>query len=682
MTDWSKKFDDNFWQQDGGGGGEEAVAAVGAGKTPEDERDAATTTTAITTAAASSEGAASDAETEVVGTLSVADDGKKSPSDAASVGTTTFRCPNCNSAAIESLGPSGSSVCTDCGIIVEENTIVSTVEFVEGAGGSSAMVGQFVGANATRSFGVLGGRRGGQYGFSRQSRENTLASGRRRIQEVAALMRLGPHYVDSAHRLFTVAVERNFVQGRRRAHVIAACLYTACRQEKSQHMLIDFSDALQINVYTLGTCFLKFRRLLGLKLEIIDPALYIYRFAAHLNLDEKANQVAMTALRLVSRMKRDWIVAGRRPAGICAAALLIASRAHGFERQHHDVTKVLKVCGLTVMSRVKEFEATPSANMTLDEFHKKEIEGEVDPPIFTKNRIREARAKAVVEGNVELLSSGALDNPTYKGKWASKWRQPKSKTERDEQYAEMYSELETEMTEDALESSQLKSETGDDGGPIEAGLKGEPAVSFTRAEQIAEHHRPVGISTLHGEFEYPLGKNNRPVVLPNQATAEELAASTQKPEDVLNFQEWKAAVPADAADEVDFLFRSDDEVREREAVFNAQNKDYLETQQQKENERLLAEAATKAKQEDELAQEEGRRRYLKTSRSRKKKDGWDPNELTTEEALLEVVRTRKISRKINYDAMSALFDDTGNFSTDLLDDRARTKAEEGATEEV
>jgi len=27
-------------------------------------------------------------------------------------------------------------------------------------------------------------------------------------------------------------------------------------------------------------------------------------------------------------MKRDWIVSGRRPAGICAAALLIAAQAH------------------------------------------------------------------------------------------------------------------------------------------------------------------------------------------------------------------------------------------------------------------------------------------------------------------------------------------------------------------
>jgi transcription factor IIIB subunit 2 len=201
-----------------------------------------------------------------------------------------------------------------------------------------------VSATSSKAYTGSGGAgRGGRYGFSRASRETTLANGRRRIQDVASRLRLGSHYVDAAHRLFTIAVEKNFVQGRRTTHVVAACLYIACRQEKSQHMLIDFSDALQVNVYVLGTCFLKFRRLLGLKLEIIDPALFVYRFAAHLDLDEKANAVALTALRLVGRMKRDWIVAGRRPAGICAAALLIAARAHGFSRHHQDVTKILRV---------------------------------------------------------------------------------------------------------------------------------------------------------------------------------------------------------------------------------------------------------------------------------------------------------------------------------------------------
>ena len=387
----------------------------------------------------------------------------------------------------------------------------------------------------------------------------------------------------------------------------------------------------------------------------------ISRFAAHLSLDDKANQVAMTALRLVARMKRDWIVAGRRPAGICAAALLIASRAHGFERQHHDVTKVLKVCGLTVMNRVKEFESTPSAGLTLDEFHKKDIEGEVDPPRFTQNRIREARAKAIADNNIELLTSGALDNPHLKGKNASRWRRPKTNTELKKQYTEMYQEVETEL-KDTLESDMAEGEGAEP--------KNSSAISFTRAEQARESYH--GISTLHAEILYPRGPNNRPLILPNQATAEELAAPTQKAEDKLNFEEWKSGVPDEAADELALLFRTDDEVCEREAVFNAQNKEYIETQQQKENDRLLAEAASKAKLEDEAAQEEKRGQYLKKSRSRKRKDGGDPNELTTEEALLEVVRTRKISRKINYDALSDLFDDTGNFS--LLDDQG-TKEE-------
>ncbi len=317
------------------------------------------------------------------------------PPPSRSHSSSALLCPNCGSREIEQHDASGASVCTECGVVVEENAIVSSVEFVEGAGGASSMVGQFVSATSSKAYtggpGGPGGARGGRYGFSRDSRETTLANGRRRIQEVASRLRLGSHYVDAAHRLFTIAVEKNFVQGRRTTHVVAACLYIACRQEKSQHMLIDFSDALQVNVYTLGTCFLKFRRLLGLKLEIIDPALYVYRFAAHLNLDDKANAVALTALRLVGRMKRDWIVAGRRPAGICAAALLIAARAHGFSKHHQDVTRILRVCGLTVNTRVREFEQTPSANLTLDQFNTVELESEADPPVFTRNKIREVR---------------------------------------------------------------------------------------------------------------------------------------------------------------------------------------------------------------------------------------------------------------------------------------------------
>jgi transcription factor IIIB subunit 2 len=46
-------------------------------------------------------------------------------------------------------------------------------------------------------------------------------------------------------------------RGRKNTHVIAACLYITCRTEGTSHMLIDFSDVLQIDVYELGRTYLK-----------------------------------------------------------------------------------------------------------------------------------------------------------------------------------------------------------------------------------------------------------------------------------------------------------------------------------------------------------------------------------------------------------------------------------------
>ena len=601
-------------------------------------------------------------------------------------------CPNCGSSEIEQHDQSGASVCIECGVVVEENAIVSSVEFVEGAGGASSMVGQFVSATSSKAFtggpGGPGGAglRGGRYGFSRDSRETTLANGRRRIQDVASRLRLGSHFVDSAHRLFTVAVERNFVQGRRTTHVVAACLYIACRQEKSQHMLIDFSDALQVNVYTLGTCFLKFRRLLGLKLEIIDPALYVYRFAAHLDLDEKANAVALTALRLVARMKRDWIVAGRRPAGICAAALLIAARAHGFTRKNQDVTKILRVCGLTVSTRVKEFEQTPSARMTLEQFGTMEVESEADPPVFTRNRFREARAKAIQENNHTLLESGALDDPRA-GKRGKKWREVKPASDKDKEFDELYESLEQEMRQDADEaqaSASASASTPAEGTAGEGEEKqgdiedddggGKMSGETSQALQVRD---ASPATTTSYPAHYPSGNNGRPLILPGQATAEEMQQSTQLAEEKLNLEEWKESMPDSMEKEFDDIFCGEEECKQKEALFNSLNKDYLVQQERKESDRANAEAASKDREVDEAAQVEGRARYLSKNRGRKKKSEMD--EPTTEEALLAAVSTRKISRKINYDAMSAIFDDSGGFSTDVVndvgDDQAGMEAE-------
>jgi transcription initiation factor TFIIIB Brf1 subunit/transcription initiation factor TFIIB len=84
-------------------------------------------------------------------------------------------------------------------------------------------------------------------------------------------------------------------------------------------------EALGANLYSLGACFLKFMRLLAMDIPVIDPSLYIHRFAQRMDLGASVHTVAMTAVRLVARMKRDWIETGRRPAGICGACLLVGT---------------------------------------------------------------------------------------------------------------------------------------------------------------------------------------------------------------------------------------------------------------------------------------------------------------------------------------------------------------------
>ena len=55
----------------------------------------------------------------------------------------------------------------------------------------------------------------------------------------------------------------------------------------------------------------------------------MHRFAARLDFKERMWGVTQTALQLIKSMKRDWIQTGRRPAGVCGAALFIAAHVHG-----------------------------------------------------------------------------------------------------------------------------------------------------------------------------------------------------------------------------------------------------------------------------------------------------------------------------------------------------------------
>lgn len=67
-------------------------------------------------------------------------------------------------------------------------------------------------------------------------------------------------------------------------------------------------------------------------------------------------------------MKRDWIATGRRPTGLCGAALVLAARSCNFNRTIADIVRVVHVSEAVVRKRLDEFGQTPSSSLTIDEF--------------------------------------------------------------------------------------------------------------------------------------------------------------------------------------------------------------------------------------------------------------------------------------------------------------------------
>ncbi|KAI5954439.1 BRF1 [Candida jiufengensis] len=298
------------------------------------------------------------------------------------------KCPNCGHTQfdVNRYTAAGDVSCLRCGTVLEENPIVSEVQFGESSSGAAMVQGAMVGADQARAT-FAGGRQNAM-----ESREQTISNGKRKIRRIAAALRIPDHISDAAGEWFKLALTMNFVQGRRSNNVLATCLYVACRKEKTPHMLIDFSSKLQISVYSLGATFLKMVKALHITaLPLADPSLFIQHFVEKLDFKEKTQKVASDALKLAKRMSADWIHEGRRPAGIAGACVLLASRMNNFRRSHAEIVAISHVGQETLQRRLNEFKKTKTAQLSVQSFRNEQNAETSNPPSFEKNRDQEIK---------------------------------------------------------------------------------------------------------------------------------------------------------------------------------------------------------------------------------------------------------------------------------------------------
>lgn len=279
-----------------------------------------------------------------------------------------LKCTNCESTDGVADSDIGETICTHCGSVLANN-FVSEVEFEDGV-----PLGKFVWTDSTSIANCM---------LTRSSK-NTLRKAHLGIVHLSNQLNLNSRCSEMALNFFKAALTKNLTRRRESAYTYAACVLISCRIEETGHLLNDVSDVLQISSFKLGKAYLQMSEALSINIPLTDPCIYVMRFANGMEFGDKTKRVAMTAQRIVQRMKKDHIHTGRNLSGYCGAALLMAARMHEFSRTPMDIVRIMKVHAATLQKRLSEFGNTPSSQLTLDEFMKIDLQREEDPPAFKK----------------------------------------------------------------------------------------------------------------------------------------------------------------------------------------------------------------------------------------------------------------------------------------------------------
>lgn len=268
------------------------------------------------------------------------------------------KCKNCGAiGTIEEDTSSGYLVCTNCGYVDEDVILTNEAEYTELDNGNSSRNGQFIRSHTFKT--------GDSISTSSYHEGKTL------IQIVCGRLARLENQQDvctNAERIFRKALHQGFIRGRTIRIVAAACIYVAIRQKKiTGYLLVDVAHEIGCGTYELAATALKLTEQLQEVMPVIDPTLYIDRFTDELKFGRLAPEIKDTAIQIIRRFDRDWIRTGRKPSGVCGAAIMLAARIHNVDVSRDTIFHCARVCSATINKRLKEISKTELAKASIHE---------------------------------------------------------------------------------------------------------------------------------------------------------------------------------------------------------------------------------------------------------------------------------------------------------------------------
>ncbi|MGM0389848.1 MAG: transcription initiation factor IIB [Natrinema limicola] len=294
------------------------------------------------------------------------------------------RCPECGGRLV-SDDEHAETVCTECGLVVEEDEIDRGPEwraFDAAEKDEKSRVGAPT-TNMMHDKGLstnIGWQDKDAYGRAlssrqrqkmqrlrtwnerfrtRDSKERNLKQALGEIDRMASALGLPENVRETASVIYRRALEEDLLPGRSIEGVATASLYAAARQAGTPRSLDEISAVSRVEKMELTRTYRYIIRELGLEVKPADPEHYVPRFVSDLDLSDETERMAR---ELLESARQEGVHSGKSPVGLAAASVYAAALLTNEKVTQNEVSEVASISEVTIRNRYKELlEASDTA---------------------------------------------------------------------------------------------------------------------------------------------------------------------------------------------------------------------------------------------------------------------------------------------------------------------------------
>ncbi|PSP92698.1 transcription initiation factor IIB [Halobacteriales archaeon QS_4_62_28] len=275
---------------------------------------------------------------------------------------TATRCPECDGTVDES---SRETVCTECGLVVDEDQIDRGPEWRSfddeeekartGAPltrsrhdrGLTTEIGRSTRLKGRKRRRMARMRREHNRAQTRSKRDRNKRMGFIEIRRLVSQLGLSKTIRDRACVLFESSQDADLLVGRSIEGFAAAVVYATCRTSGIARTVEEIADDAQASTDELRVAYDAINRELGLPTGPINPREYLPRFASDLDVPQR---IERRATELVDAAEDQNLVAGKNPGGVAAGCLYTAAREHDYDLTQQTAADAAGVSPVTLRS--------------------------------------------------------------------------------------------------------------------------------------------------------------------------------------------------------------------------------------------------------------------------------------------------------------------------------------------